>query len=186
MDEVLRVVRRKDGARRTWRSWRTRRKRQGCERHRPRDAGLVMPASQPIVSVHQRHSLASFSVSSMTSMTSMTSVFHTSCARGDESLASMVDVHGCCEHQRLAEPQFAEFHAPRSRLGVRSRRARTGHKARAPAQPAGLCPARRTEASVGPEGRTERSNSPQPAGLCPARRTEASVGPEGRTERSEY
>jgi len=52
------------------------------------------------------------------------------------------------------------------------------------AQPAGLRPARRTKASVGPEGRTERSNSHQPAGLRPARRTKASVGPEGRTERS--
>jgi len=49
-------------------------------------------------------------------MTSMTSVFHTSCARGDESLASMVDVHGCCEHQRLAEPQLGEFQA-RGRWG---------------------------------------------------------------------
>jgi len=110
MDEVLRVVRRKDVTRRSRRS---RRKRKGCERHRRRDAGLVMPASQPIVSVHQQHSLACFSV---TSMTSMSSVFHTSCTRGDESLASMVDVHGCCGHQRLAEPQLGEFQA-RGRWG---------------------------------------------------------------------
>jgi len=35
---------------------------------------------------------------------------------GDESLASMVDVHGCCGHQRLAQPQLGEFQA-RGRWG---------------------------------------------------------------------
>jgi len=52
---------------------------------------------------------------------------------GDESLASMVDVHGCCAHQRLAQPQLGEFQA-RGRWGRDSFTAlRDTHKDAAPA-----------------------------------------------------
>jgi len=95
----------------------------------------------------------------------------------------------CCIREALVPlTERSGSHQPAGLCPARRTKASVGPEGRTERssshQPAGLCPARRTKASVGPEGRTERSGSHQPAGLCPARRTKASVGPEGRTERS--
>jgi len=103
-------------------------------------------------------------------------------------------------HQRPAQPQLAEFHAPKSRLGVRSRRARTGRKARAWLSPPGSArrgvqkrvSARRADRSARtphasfPRKRVSARRAERSALNTPARRADRSAlnTPARRAERS--